>query len=85
MDGWTECLSDLHIPYQEPRHHHTNTDNRPDITIFDIETGQTLDLDISLVHPWSVNNVKRASRIDGFNPTCLKPFVLVLSSKTNVC
>ena len=67
VDGWTECLSDLHIPYQvEPRHHYTNTDNRPDITIFDIETGQTLDLDISLAHPWSVDNVKRASRIDGF-------------------
>ena len=60
-------MSDLHIPYQvEPRHHYTNTDNRPDITIFDIETGQTLDLDISLAHPWSVDNVKRASRIDGF-------------------
>ena len=57
MDGWTECLSDLHIPYQvEPRHHYTNTDNRPDITIFDI----------SLAHPWSIDNVKRASRIDGF-------------------
>ena len=67
VDGWTECLSDLHIPYQvEPRHHYTNTDNRPDITIFGIETGQTLDLDISLAHPWSVDNVKRASRIDGF-------------------
>ena len=65
--GWTECLSDLHIPYQvEPRHHYTNTDDRPDTTIFDIETGQTLDLDISLAHPWSVDNVKRASRIDGF-------------------
>ena len=50
--GWTECLSDLHIPYQvEPRHHYTNTDDRPDTTIFDIETGQTLDLDISLAHP----------------------------------
>ena len=63
------CLSVfcLHIPYQvEPRHHYTNTDNRPDITIFDNETGQTLDLDISLAHPWSVDNVKRASRIDGF-------------------
>ena len=67
MDGWTECLSDLHIPCQvESRHHYTNTDSRPDITIFDIETGQTLDLDISLAHPWSVENVKRASRIDGF-------------------
>ena len=67
VDGWTECLSDLHIPYQvEPRHLYTNTDNRPDITIFDIETGQTLDLDISLAHSWSVDNVKSASRIDGF-------------------
>ena len=66
MDEWTECLSDLHIPYQvEPRHHYTNTDNCPDITIFDIETGQTLDLDISLARPWSIDNVKRASRIDG--------------------
>ena len=66
VDGWTECLSDLHIPYQVEPRHYTNTDNRPDIAIFDIETGQTLDLDISLAHPWSVDNVKRASRIDGF-------------------
>ena len=67
MDGWTECLSDLHIPYQvERRHNYTNIDNCPDITVFDIETGQTLDLDISLAHPWSIDNVKRASTIDGF-------------------
>ena len=68
-DGWTGCLSDLHIPYQvEPRHHYNSTGNRPDITIFDIKTEQTLDLDISLAHPWSVDNVKRASRIDRFAP-----------------
>ena len=61
-----EDLNNLSVCLSEPRHHYTNTDNRPDITIFDIETGQTLDLDISLAHPWSVDNVKRASRIDGF-------------------
>ena len=50
-DGWTRCLSDLRIPYQvEPIHHYTNTDNRPDITFFDIKTEQTLDLDMSLAH-----------------------------------
>ena len=33
--------------------------------MFDPETGQNLDLDVSLAHPWSQGIVKRASRRDG--------------------
>jgi hypothetical protein len=67
VEGWTECLSDIHIPYQtEPRNYYSNIEDCPDIIIFDVETSQTLDLDVSLAHPWSVDNLKRASRIDGF-------------------
>ena len=54
LDVWSECLSDFHIPHQkEPRHQYTNSDNHPDITLFDSETGQNLDVDVSLAHPWS--------------------------------
>ena len=63
MDVWSECSSDVHIPHQkEPRHQYTNSDNRPDITLFDSETGQNLDVDVSLAHPWSQDILKRASR-----------------------
>ena len=67
LDVWSECLSDVHIPHQkEPRHQYTNSDNRPDITLFDSETGQKLDVDVSLAHPWSQDILKRASREDGY-------------------
>ena len=52
LNGWSECLSDLHLPHQtEPRHQYINTEDRPDITMFDPNTGQNLDLDVSLAHP----------------------------------
>ena len=67
LDVWSECLSDVHIPHQkEPRHQYTNSDNRPDITLFDSETGQNLDVDVSLAHPWSQDILKRARREDGY-------------------
>ena len=37
LNGWSECLSDLHLPHQaEPRHRCANTE---DIAMFDPETG----------------------------------------------
>ena len=54
LSGWSECLSDLHLPHQtEPRHQYINTEDRPDITMFDPNTGQNLDIDVSLAYPWS--------------------------------
>ena len=67
LHGWSECMSDLHIPHEkEPRNLYVNTEDRPDITFFDAESGQNLDVDISLAHPWSQGILKRSSREDGF-------------------
>ena len=36
-------MSDLHIPHEkEPRNLYVNTEDRPDITFFDAESGQNL-------------------------------------------
>ena len=54
LHGWSECMSDLHIPHEkEPRNLYVNTEDCPDITFFDAESGQNLDVDILLAHPWS--------------------------------
>ena len=37
--------------------------------MFDSNTGQNLDLDVSLAHPWSQNIIKRASRENGHAAT----------------
>ena len=67
LHGWSECMSDLHIPHEkEPRNLYVNTEDCPDITFFDAESGQNLDVDISLAHPWSQGILKRSSREDGF-------------------
>ena len=67
LKGWRECLSELHLPHTtEPRHQYTNTEDRPDISVFDSETGQNLDFDVSLAHPWSQDVVRKASQIDGY-------------------
>ena len=67
LKGWNECLNELHLPHTtEPRHQYTNTEDRPDISVFDSETGQNLDLDVSLAHPWSQDIVRKASQIDGY-------------------
>ena len=60
-------MSDLHISHEkEPRNLYVNTEDRPDITFFDAESGQNLDVDISLAHPWSQGILKRSIREDGF-------------------
>ena len=67
VHGWSECISDLHIPHEkEPRNLYVNTEDRPDITFFDAESGQNLDVDISLAHPWSQGILKRSSWEDEF-------------------
>ena len=67
LHDWGECMSDLHIPHEkELRNLYINTEDRPDITFFDAESEQNLDVDISLAHPWSQGILKRSSREDGF-------------------
>ena len=45
----------------EPRHEYVNNDNRPDIVAFGTGTGESLELDISLAHPWSSEACRRAA------------------------
>ena len=43
--------SSLQIHHKrESRYRYTTSDNRPDITVYDIEVGSSTDLDISLYH-----------------------------------
>ena len=35
-----------------------NTEDRPDIVFFDSESGHDIELDISLVHPWSLDTIR---------------------------
>ena len=66
LNGWSECLSDLHFRHQaEPRHQYISTEDRPDITMFDPNTGQNLDLDVSLAHRWSQDIIRRTSKKNG--------------------
>ena len=66
LNGWSECLSDLPLPHQtEPRHQYINTEDRSDITMFDPNTGQNLDLDVFLAHLWSQDIIRRASKENG--------------------
>ena len=60
LNGWSECLSDHHLPNQtEPRHQYINTEDHPDITMVDPNTRQSLDLDVSLAHPLRQDIIKR--------------------------
>ena len=66
LNGWSECLSDFHLPNQtEPRHQYINTEDRPDSTMFDPNTGQNSNLDVSLAHPWSQDIIRRTSKENG--------------------
>ena len=60
-------MSDLHIPHEkELRNLYVNSEDHPDITFFDAESRQNLDINVSLAHPWSQGVLKRSSREDGF-------------------
>ena len=59
----SECLTELQIDHhKEPRNRHTETNNRPDIVLFDLETGENKELDIAMgrrQREWSHSSSKR--------------------------
>ena len=58
---WSACLTELGIPHQtEPRNKYVQTDGRPDITFYDIDSGVTYECDVSLAHPWRKDIVNGA-------------------------
>ena len=65
MGGVSTCLTFTFPVKQNQDIQYINTEDRPDITMFDPNTGQNLDLDVSLAHPWSQDIIKRASRENG--------------------
>ena len=64
---WSECLGSLSIHHQrEPRYQYSETDNRPDIVLFESETGVSIELDASPAHPWSKDNLNKAACEEGY-------------------
>ena len=66
MGGVSACLT-FTFPIKQNQDINTSILNmhRPDITMFDPNTGQNLDLDVSLAHPWSQDIIRRASKENG--------------------
>ena len=50
---WSDCLQHLKMSHQrEQRNLYVNSDDRPDIVVFDAQQGCDIELDISVAHPW---------------------------------
>ena len=57
------CLMELGIPHQtEPRNRYVQTDGKPDITFYNIDSGVIYECDVSLAHPWRKDVVNRAAK-----------------------
>ena len=64
--GWSDCFRDLDLHHKlEPRDRYVNTEDRPDITVFDSQSGSTVELDISMAHPHSCDIITRAAKQEG--------------------
>ena len=60
---WSACLTELGIPHPtEPRNRYVQTDGRPDITFYDIDSGVTYECDVSLAHSWRKDMVNGAAK-----------------------
>ena len=70
--SWINCVfmvrlsekSNIHY-CRELCHRYTNTEDRPDIVVFDTQSGSTIDLDISLTHPWSSETFPNSAYTNG--------------------
>ena len=63
---WSDCLQHLKMSHQrEPRNLYVNSDDRPDIVVFDAQQGCDIELDISVAHPWALHVISRAAQEDG--------------------
>ena len=64
--GWSDCFRDLDLHHKlEPRDRYVNTEDRPDINVFDTQSGSTVELDISMAHPHSCDIITRAAKQEG--------------------
>ena len=63
---WSACLGSLDLHHvNEAQHRYCNSDNRPDITVLDYQSGKSTDLDVSMALPWSIDILSKASLFDG--------------------
>ena len=63
---WSDCLQHLKMSHQrEPRNLYVNSDDRPDIVVFDAQQGCDIELNISAAHPWALHVISRAAQEDG--------------------
>ena len=63
---WSDCLRDLYIHHKhKPRNWYTNSNDRPDIVVFDAATGSRVELNVKLAHPWSPDTFPRSANVDG--------------------
>ena len=64
---WGNCMNKLHIPHQvEPRNRYFKSNDRPDIVTFDPSNGSSVELDVSVAHPFSKETVKRNAEESGY-------------------
>ena len=62
VNRWSACLT---FTFPIKQNQDINTEDRPDFTMFDPSTGQNLDIDVSLAHPWRQDIIRRASKENG--------------------
>ena len=60
---WSACLTQVGSPHQtEPRNRYAQTDGRPDIAFYNIDSVVTYECDVSLAHPWRKDIVNGAAK-----------------------
>ena len=63
---WCDSLRHLDITHRrEPRNLYEGSNSRPDIIVFDAQSGYDIELDISLAHPCNEDIILQASKVDG--------------------
>ena len=64
---WCQCLRDLQLHHKkECKNQYIDSEDRPDIIVYDSGIGANVELDFSLPHPFSSDTVVGASREDRF-------------------
>ena len=54
VSTWSDCLRSIDIHHKkEPRQRYRDSDDRPDIAVFESGLACNCDLDIAMAHPWS--------------------------------
>ena len=66
---WSECLNELQICHpKESRNRYMDLEDCLDIVLFDLGSGNDIEIDISMAHPWSSDTIKQARQVNGHAP-----------------